>query len=385
MKIRFISTSEEFLSPIERVRSSLEAMNLKVTTQVAEASEFLQTSIQSAKEFARDETILIFMCDTSEISDITNIPVNRYAVGGIVVSGEDSARTMKNVLEAGFHDYVPESQLDSELVTSISSLLTKNKPSCITIAVTGTGGGSGASTIASLFASSGSQEFGLKTALIDCDLVFGRQTTDFHYHREESYLENYNSVGKSLEELQSICVNAQQNLDVFAQPYNYELEKLSDFEHGARFINDIKKYYELLVIDVPTRLAGFDQEWFELVDQFVMVSTADLSGIRNCSNLLLWAENLNENISKHVFLNRYNKSKMSITSHDFKKILDIKNLWIVNEDMEFSKYQRRLHLESVKLSKIPKEIKLCLNTFSGFERSKSHTWQTKLFSKFWRK
>ena len=385
MHIKFICTSEELLSPIEGFRSKFEQLNFHVATRIIEASDLLQQSTQFSKESTREETVLVLLCNASELPDVVILPIKTYALGGIIVSSDDSARIMKTVLEAGFHDYVPETFLEKELVNSVSALIRENKSSCKTIAVTGTGGGAGASTIASLLTTYGSEQFNLKTALIDFDLIFGRQTSDFNYDKQDCFLTNYGSSGKSLEELHTFCVNVEPNFDLFAQPYSYDLENLADFEFGSRFIGDLKKYYELLVIDVPTRLAGFDQELFRLIDHFLMVTTADLSGLRNSANLVRWSDTLNEDITKHVIINRYQKTQSPFTGDDFKKLLEIDNLSMLNEDLTLSQYQKRLNIEKMKIKKIPREVKKYFDTTLYPERNKANSWGAASLRKFWRK
>ncbi len=189
----------------------------------------------------------------------------------------------------GVSDYLvaPFSVLD--LVRTISHLYSNVAASPVgrIIAVTGTKGGCGASTVAHNLAWSISREMQLATVIVDLDLAFGTAGLDFNQDPPQSIAEAVFAPDRLdtnlIDRLLSKCTD---NLSLLAAPAT--LERPYDFAETAfdGVFDVLRTTMPFIVLDVPHQWTGWTRRAMIGADEVVVVAGPDLANLRNTKNIV---------------------------------------------------------------------------------------------------
>ena len=195
----------------------------------------------------------------------------------------------RELMARGVSDYLvaPFGVLD--LVRAISHLYNTPGTSPVgrIIAVKGSKGGCGSSTVAHNLAWTISKEMELATVIVDLDLPFGTAGLDFNQDPPQNIGEAVfapDRVDSNLvDRLLSKCSD---RLSLLAAPAT--LERLYDFSETAfdGLFDVLRSTVPCVVLDVPHQWTAWTRRAMVGADEIVVVAGPDLANLRNAKNLL---------------------------------------------------------------------------------------------------
>ena len=207
----------------------------------------------------------------------------------IVVGSESDDVPYRELVRRGVNDYVigPVGALD--IVRSICSLFAASDTITVgrVIAVVGSKGGVGASTVAHNVAWSIARNFKLDTVVIDLDLAFGTAGLDYNQDPIQGIANAVFQPDRPdsglIDRLLSKCSD---HLSLLAAPAT--LDKVYDFGANAfdAIFDTLRMTTPCIVLDVPHQWTAWTRRALEGADDIVIVAEPDLANLRNAKNIL---------------------------------------------------------------------------------------------------
>jgi pilus assembly protein CpaE len=189
----------------------------------------------------------------------------------------------------GVSDYLVAPLAAMEFIRAISHLYhhPTAQPVGRIIAVCGTKGGSGASTIAHNMAWAIAKVLDVSTVIADLDLAFGTAGLDFNQDPPQGIAEAVYAPDRLdsnlLERLLSKCTD---KLSILAAPAT--LDRMCDFTDTAfdGVLDILRSTVPCIVLDVPHQWTGWTKRLLTGADDVVLVAAPDLANLRNTKNML---------------------------------------------------------------------------------------------------
>jgi pilus assembly protein CpaE len=201
------------------------------------------------------------------------------------------------------------------------------------IAVIGSRGGVGASTVAVNLAYLISQERGHKTALIDLDLEFGTVALSLDLEPTRGLreaLESPNRIDSLF--IESATAKLTEKLSVMAT----EETLAQQIEYNADAIDilfdTVGRANTCIVADVPRAAFTVRQRVFEECSKIVVVTDLTLSGLRDTMRLMTGIEETAPSKPTFVVVNRTGGKFQAMTTKDFQKALGHKVNFTIPDD-----------------------------------------------------
>ena len=277
------------------------------------------------------DSLLQSLDELSEYCDVTTKVLILGKVNDIVL--------FRNLIMRGVSDYLvmPVKVLDilhaiSQLyVTSVSNALGR------VIAVAGSKGGVGASTIAHNIAWSISHGLELSTVVVDLDLGFGTGALDFNQDPSQTIAEAVIAPDRvDSNFIDRLLAKCSENLNLLAAPAT--LETCYDLSENAfePIIDILRGTTPFIILDVPHYWTSWAKKVMLTADETIIVSQPDLANLRNAKNLVDTLKNLrkNDDLPK-LILNGVNMPRRpEITISDFSKTIQIEPIAIINHDVK---------------------------------------------------
>lgn len=207
----------------------------------------------------------------------------------IVVGRTNDILLYRELVAQGISDYLVAPFPVLDLVRAISQLYTHaaSAPVGRIVAVTGTKGGCGASTVAHNLAWAISREMQLGTVIVDLDLAFGTAGLDFNQDPPQSIAEAVFAPDRLdsnlVDRLLSKCSDT---LSLLAAPAT--LERLYDFGETAfdGVFDVLRNTVPCVVLDLPHQWSAWTRRAMIGADEVVVVTAPDLANLRNAKNIL---------------------------------------------------------------------------------------------------
>ena len=207
----------------------------------------------------------------------------------LVIGHHNDVLLYRELLRRGISDYLisPVGVLD--VVRSVCGLFSAPdaKPVGRVIAVIGSKGGVGASTIAHNVSFSIARDLELDTVVGDLDLGFGTAGLDFNQDPPQGIADAVFSPGRIdtafIDRLLSKCTD---QLSLLAAPAT--LDRVYDFASEAfdSIYDSLRASVPCTVLDVPHQWAGWTKHTLIAADDVLVIAAPDLANLRNTKNLL---------------------------------------------------------------------------------------------------
>ena len=207
----------------------------------------------------------------------------------LVIGHHNDVLLYRELLRRGISDYLisPVGALD--VVRSVCGLFSAPdaKPVGRVIAVIGSKGGVGASTIAHNVSFSIARDLQLDTVVGDLDLGFGTAGLDFNQDPPQGIADAVFSPDRIdtafIDRLLSKCTD---QLSLLAAPAT--LDRVYDFANEAfdSIYDSLRASVPCTVLDVPHQWAGWTKHTLIAADDILVVAAPDLANLRNTKNLL---------------------------------------------------------------------------------------------------
>jgi pilus assembly protein CpaE len=207
----------------------------------------------------------------------------------LVIGHVNDVILYRELMRRGVSDYLIAPITTLDLIRTMSELFTgaHAEPVGRTVAVVGTRGGVGASTIGHNLAWAISRKFGLATVVADLDIAFGTAGLDFNQDPPQGISEAVFSPDRLdanlVDRLLSKCSD---NLHLLAAPAM--LDRTCDFDAAALdgLLDILRASIPCILLDVPHMWTAWVKRVLVGADEIVIVASPDLASLRNAKNLV---------------------------------------------------------------------------------------------------
>jgi len=254
----------------------------------------------------------------------------------VLLTRSTHIQLLKNAMQAGIREVIDFQGIDSLEDTLIQAALLERGRSVETgsdprvIAVCGGRGGSGKTTVAVNLAVAFALA-GRRTALIDLCLNFGDAAMLLNISAKDTISELVQEKSSfTIDDIKSFCMQHKSGVSVLCAPGSPASAEYVTSRHVESLINQMRPYYDFLVLDLPCDLSDTTLTTFDNADDILLVGRKDISNLRACKQVMEVLTTLQQHEKAQFLLNADHKSV--ITRKDFEKILDIPVSYVLPED-----------------------------------------------------
>ncbi len=252
----------------------------------------------------------------------------------VVIGRHNDVTLYRELVRRGISDYLIAPVGTIDIVRSICSLFSQPdaKPVGRVVAVIGSKGGVGASTIAHNIAWAMARDLSLDTVMADLDLGFGTAGLDYNQDPPQGIADAVFSPDRIdtsfIDRLLSKCTD---HLSLLASPAT--LDRVYDFAGEAfePIFDTLRATVPCIVLDVPHQWSGWTRHTLIGADDILVVAGPDLANLRNAKNMLDLLKSARPNDRRPYYcLNQVGVPKRpEIKPADFAKALDDQPLAII--------------------------------------------------------
>ncbi len=245
----------------------------------------------------------------------------------IVVGRINDVTLYRELTRRGVSEYLIAPVGTIEIVRAICGLFSAPdaKPVGRVIAVVGSKGGVGASTIAHNVAWAIARDLSLDAVVTDLDLAFGTAGLDYNQDPPQGVADAVFSPDRIdtgfIDRLLSKCT---EHLSLLAAPAT--LERVYDFNVDAfdAIVDALRSSIPCVVLDVPHQWTGWTKRLLVSADDILVVAGPDLANLRNAKNMVDMLRTARPNDHRPYYcLNQVGVPKRpEITPADFAKALE---------------------------------------------------------------
>jgi pilus assembly protein CpaE len=245
----------------------------------------------------------------------------------VVIGRQNDVLLYRELTRRGVSDYLISPVGTIDVVRAICGLFSAPdaKPVGRVIAVVGSKGGVGASTVAHNIAWAIARDLQLDTVVADLDLGFGTAGLDFNQDPPQGIADAVFSPDRIdtnfVDRLLSKCTD---HLSLLASPAT--LDRVYDFSSEAfdSIFDSLRATMPYVVLDVPHQWTGWTRRTLIAADDILIVAMPDLANLRNAKNMLdlLKASRPNDHRPYYLLNNVGVPKRPEISSADFAKALD---------------------------------------------------------------
>lgn len=197
------------------------------------------------------------------------------------------------------------------------------------ISVYGGKGGSGKTTVAINLAVALAQS-GHRTALIDLCLNFGDASIFLNISAKDTIAELVQDKSTfTIDDIKSFSMQHSSGVSILCSPSPEYAEYVSS-THVESIINQMRPYYDFVVIDLPCELNDCTLTALENSDDILLVSKPDISNLRAAKQTLGILRTLQQEDKVILLLN--SDCKGTLTHKDFEQVLGLPISYIIPED-----------------------------------------------------
>ena len=239
----------------------------------------------------------------------------------------------REIVDSGACDYLVKPVTEKALVSALNRTEESNQPHVVEtmpeqkarIAVIGSRGGVGASTLAVNLAWILAEERKYKTALIDLDLEFGTIALSLDLEPTRGLreaLENPARVDGLF--ISSATAKLTDNLSIMATEENLTGEAQFNPNAVDALFEALGRTNDAIVVDVPRSSYAVRRRVFEAATEIILVTELNLSGLRDSLRLLQGIGEVAPDTPVRIVANRAAGPKQAMQLRDFQKALEHK-------------------------------------------------------------
>lgn len=245
---------------------------------------------------------------------------------------------LKNAMQSGIREVIDFQNIDNLEDTLIQAALLEqgrsvevgSDPRVVTV-YSGRGG-TGKTTIAVNLAVSLAL-LGRRTALIDLCLNFGDASMLMNINAKDTISELVQEKNAfTIDDIKSFCMQHVSGVSVLCAPGSPENGEYVTSRHVESLINQMRPYYDFILLDLPCDLSDCTLSTFENADDIILVSRKDISNLRASKQVMEVLTTLQQQEKVKFILNADHKS--IINKKDFEKILGIPVDYVLPEDQK---------------------------------------------------
>lgn len=268
---------------------------------------------------------------TAMLSLTAAVPEGTKVIG---IGSVNDIAVYREIVDSGASDYLVKPVTEKALASALNRTedsdrnhsTSENAPEQKTrIAVLGSRGGVGASTIALNLAWILSEERKYKTALVDLDLEFGTVALSLDLEPTRGLreaLENPARVDGLF--IASATAKLTEHLSIMATEENLTAEVQYNPNAVDALFEALGRINDAIVVDVPRASYAVRRRVFEAATEIILVTELNLSGLRDSLRLLRGVREVAPDTPLRVVANRSMGPKQAMQLKDFQKALEHK-------------------------------------------------------------
>lgn len=362
-QLHFLSQDAELQGKFEALAPQLSRMNF--------GAKVLEYDFQSAMRMLEEKVpkdqdqhrAYVLHIPSDELEEAYSVDFSALRGDVIVVSSLDSAHVSRKILSAGAIDYVATNDFEEDLLDGVAKLSHRSMLDNKVVGLTGVGGGAGASTLAQLLAYHVMKARDCEVALVDFDLTLGRQSVDLGLAFKGSYSQGYAEDPTGNSTVDGLFQASVDGLHVFGGPHTINLGEIEDFESATSFLQTLRAAYPVSILDIPTRMTGFDIDLLKAIDHLVVVATPDLVGLRNLRNLKSWIAE-SDSVAYSLVVNKQ-PAKPNFSETELKTLLGDSLKSVVPVFAKALEHQDRVDLAKAPHIAVPKPVTASLQALAS--------------------
>jgi len=267
---------------------------------------------------------------TAMMSLSAAIPEGTKVIG---IGSVNDIAVYREIVDAGAADYLVKPVTEKALASALarteetqyshaSEMVPEQKAR---IAVIGSRGGVGASTLAMNLAWIISEERRYKTALVDLDLEFGTVALSLDLEPTRGLreaLENPARVDGLF--ISSATAKLTEHLSIMATEEDLASEVQFNPNAVDALFEALGRTHDAIVVDLPRPIYAVRRRVFEAASEIILVTELNLSGLRDSLRLLRGIQAVAPDTPVRVVANRAAGPKQAMQVKDFQKALDHK-------------------------------------------------------------
>ena len=295
----------------------------------------LRNAVQSLSVAASPQVLLIDLSESGDpISDINSL-AEVCEPGTIVIAmGQvNDVRLYRDLMMSGLHDYLLKPVSPDVLRDAIShAQVALNAPRIedgaadkqhVSVAVIGTRGGVGASTIASSLAWLYSERMGQQTGFLDLDIHFGTGALSLDLEPGRGLMDAIDNPGR-IDGLfiERAMIKGNEKLSILSAEAPIGSPILSDGSAFYQLQEEFKAAFETTVIDLPRSMLIAYPHLLNDVNMIVIVCEMTLASARDAIRLLAWFRSNAPQCQTLVVVNKSQTAATEVTRKDFETSIE---------------------------------------------------------------
>ena len=295
----------------------------------------LRNAVQSLSIAASPQILLVDLSESGDpINDINSLAEVCEPGTMVIAMGQvNDVRLYRDLMMSGLHDYLLKPISPDVLRDAIShALVALNAPRTddqavdkqhVSVAVIGTRGGVGASTIASSLAWIYSERMGQMTGFLDLDVHFGTGALALDLEPGRGLSDAIDNPGR-IDGLfiERAMIKANEKLSILSAEAPIGSPILSDGSAFYQLQEEFKAAFENTVIDLPRGMLIAYPHLLNEVNMIVIVCEMSLASARDAIRLLAWFRSNAPQCQILVVANKVQTAATEVTRKDFETSIE---------------------------------------------------------------
>jgi pilus assembly protein CpaE len=260
----------------------------------------------------------------------------------IAIGSVNDVTLYREMMEAGVAEYLVKPLTDRALLAAIQHAdlrESRARPGAGAaekariVAVVGTRGGVGASTVTANLAWFLAEQYKRRTMLLDLDLQFGTASLAFDVEPSRGLrdaLEQPNRIDALL--VNSASVRHSDRLTILASEESHEEDIRYDPTAITLLLDELARQSDFVVVDLPLRPSSNRAKVLPAARDIVIVTDLSLAGLRDSIRLCTQAQQLTPNARLIVIASRAGGRASGVSVREFEKALGRKLDFLLPED-----------------------------------------------------
>ena len=329
----------------------------------------LRNAIQSLSVSASPQILFVDLAESGDPLNDINALAEVCEPGTIVIAAGqvNDVRLYRDLVASGIHDYLlkplhPDMLRDTfghaqTILNAPKHVEASTDRAHCSIAVIGTRGGVGASTIATSIAWLIADRESRSTALLDLDVHFGTGALSLDIEPGRGLtdaIENPSRIDGLF--IERAMVKASERLSVLSAEAPINAPLMTDGAAFYQLQEEMSAAFECTVVDLPRAMLVQHPHLINDVNTVVVVTELTLAAARDTIRILSWLKSNAPQTQVFVLANRVHAGQLEITRKDFEGSIERKIDYVVTFDQKLASQAAKLGKPIVEAGKASKTI-----------------------------
>lgn len=334
----------------------------------------LRNAIQSLSVSASPQILLVDLSESGDPLNDINALAEVCEPGTVVIAtGQvNDVRLYRDLVVSGLQDYLlkplsPDALRDSLIQAQAIFNAPRGEESAgehshVAIAVVGTRGGVGATTLATSIAWATSDQLSQSTALLDLDVHFGTGALAMDLEPGRGLtdaIDNPSRIDGLF--IERAMIKASDKLSILSAEAPISAPVMTDGAAFTQLQEEFRSAFECAVIDLPRNMLINYPQLLNQINVIVLVTELTLASARDTIRLLSWLKSNAPHARLVIVANKVQASAIEISRKDFESSIEFKIDVVIPYDLKATSQAAKLGkplIEAARASKAGQAIKL---------------------------